>query len=221
MPRRNLVLANNEIYHIFNRSIARENIFSNKIYLKKVLEIIDFYRFSQQLRLSKFKALNEIQKKDYLLALKDKSPLVEIYSFALMPNHYHLLLKQLQDNGIVRFIANFQNSFAKVFNLKNERDGAVFQNSFKAKRVETDEQFIHISRYIHLNPVTAYLINFNQLANYPWTSFPIYVNEDKNSFVAVNFLLHLFGSKDKYADFVADQVSYQRELASIKDLIID
>ena len=221
MPRRNLVLANNEIYHIFNRSIARENIFSNKIYLKKVLEIIHFYRFPQQLRLSKFKALNEIQKKDYLLALKDKSPLVEIYSFALMPNHYHLLLKQLQDNGIVRFIANFQNSFAKIFNLKNERNGAVFQNSFKAKRVETDEQFIHISRYIHLNPVTAYLISFNQLANYPWTSFPIYVNEDKNSFVAVNFLLHLFGSKDKYADFVADQVSYQRELALIKDLILE
>ena len=221
MPRRNLVLAKDEIYHIFNRSIARENIFSNKINLKKALEILHFYRFPQQLRLSKFKTLTEIQKKDYLLALKDKSPLVEIYSFALMPNHYHLLLKQLQDNGIVRFIANFQNSFAKVFNLKNERDGAVFQNSFKAKRVETDEQFIHISRYIHLNPVTAYLINFNQLANYPWTSFPIYVNEDKNSFVAVNFLLHLFGSKDKYADFVADQVSYQRELASIQDLIID
>jgi len=221
MPRRNLVLAKDEIYHIFNRSIARENIFSNKINLKKALEILHFYRFPQQLRLSKFKALNEIQKKDYLLALKDKSPLVEIYSFALMPNHYHLLLKQLQDNGIVRFIANFQNSFAKIFNLKNERDGAVFQNSFKAKRAETDEQFIHISRYIHLNPVTAYLISFNQLANYPWTSFPIYVNEDKNSFVAVNFLLHLFGSKDKYADFVADQVSYQRELALIKDLILE
>lgn len=221
MPRRRIVLANDEIYHIFNRSIARENIFSLKNNLKKALEILQFYRLPQQIRLSKFKTLTESQKTEYLVAMKDKLPLVEVYAFAFMPNHYHFLLKQIQEGGIVRFISNFQNSFAKVFNLKNGRDGAVFQNSFKAKRVENDDQFLHVSRYIHLNPVTNYLINFNELASYPWTSFTKYISQEEDSFVNINFLLNLFGSKDKYVDFVADQVGYQRELALIKESMIE
>ena len=138
-----------------------------------------------------------------------------------MPNHYHFLVKQLRDNGLARFVSNFQNSFAKVFNIKNDRDGALFQNSFKAKRVETDEQFVHVSRYIHLNPVTAYLIKFNELKDYPLTSFPNYVYENKDLFVNTKFLLGMFKSAENYIKFVADQVGYQRELALVRDLIIE
>lgn len=221
MPRRRIVIANNEVYHVFNRSIARENIFSSKTDLRKALEILQFYRFPQRLRLSKFKALTELQKNDYLSSLIDLLPHVQIYAFAFMPNHYHLLLKQIRENGIVRLIANFQNSYAKVFNLKNERIGGLFQNSFKAKRVENDEQFIHISRYIHLNPVTSYMINFNLLANYPWTSFGAYVNSVRDSYIDIEPIVGLSGSIEKYVNFVADQVNYQRELALIKDLVVE
>jgi putative transposase len=221
MPSRGSVFAKNEVYHVFNRSIARENIFSLKSNLKKALEIVEFYRLPQQIRLSKFKSLTSSQKNEYVIATKDNLPLVEIYAFAFMPNHFHLLLKQLQDGGIVRFTANFQNSFAKVFNLKNSRDGALFQNSFKSVRIETDEQLLHVSRYIHLNPVTGYLIDFKELANYPWTSFPKYVNEERGSFVNVDLLLNLFASKEKLVAFVSDQVAYQRELALIKDLMLE
>lgn len=218
MPRRNIVFANNEIYHVFNRSIAKENIFSSRINLRKALEIVEFYRFPQRLRLSRVKMLPEGLKNEYFRALQQIPCLVEIYSFAFMPNHYHFLLKQLQKNGINRFISNFQNSFAKVFNLRVSREGSLFQHTFKAKRVETDEEYLHISRYIHLNPVTAYLIEFKDLADYLWTSFPAYVKGDKNSFVNTEFLLNFFQTKERYIDFVADQVDYQRGLALIKDL---
>jgi len=221
VPKRNLILATNEIYHVFNRSIAKENIFSSRINFRKAKEIVEFYRFPQKLRLSKFKTLTEDLKNDYRLSLQDQSPLIEIYAFSLMPNHYHFLVKQLRDNGLARFVSNFQNSFAKVFNIKNDRDGALFQNSFKAKRVETDEQFVHVSRYIHLNPVTAYLIKFNELKDYPLTSFPNYVYENKDLFVNTKFLLGMFKSAENYIKFVADQVGYQRELALVRDLIIE
>ena len=216
-----MILATNEIYHVFNRSIAKENIFSSRINFRKAKEIVEFYRFPQKLRLSKFKTLTEDLKNDYRLSLQDQSPLIEIYAFSLMPNHYHFLVKQLRDNGLARFVSNFQNSFAKVFNIKNDRDGALFQNSFKAKRVETDEQFVHVSRYIHLNPVTAYLIKFNELKDYPLTSFPNYVYENKDLFVNTKFLLGMFKSAENYIKFVADQVGYQRELALVRDLIIE
>lgn len=222
MPQRAVVFANNEIYHIFNRSIARAEIFSQKGNLHKIWEIVDYYRFPQKVRLSKFKSLPVSLKEEYINAFKNDKPLIEIYAFAFMPNHYHFLLKQLQDRGISRFMSNLQNSFAKVFNLKNERIGGLFQNPFKAKRIETDEQFIHVSRYIHLNPVTAYIIEFDKLASYQWTSFPAYALGEEIPFLNTGFLLEMFDSdKERYIKFVSDQVDYQRKLALIKDLTLE
>ena len=222
MPQRRMVLANNEIYHVFNRSIGGQHIFAQnqKFNLSKALEIINYYRFPQKIRLSRFRNLSSQLKKQYLDSVGSVTPLVEIYVFAFMSNHFHFLLKQMRDKGIATFVANFQNSFAKVFNLKNDRNGALFQNAFKAKRIETDEQFIHVSRYIHLNPVTAYIIEFDKLASFEWTSFSAYANE-RVSFVNSDLLLKMFGTKEKYIKFVADQVDYQRNLAHIKDLMID
>lgn len=221
MPRRNGVLATNEIYHIYNRSIAKEVVFDSSIHLRKSIEIIDYYRFSQEIRLSEFKNLPKEQKESYLLAMKNKDPIVEIYSFAFMPNHFHFLLKQLQERGITSFTSNFQNSFAKYFNIKNERDGGLFQSPFKGRWIENDEEFIHVSRYIHLNPVASYLINFKKLYTFPWTSFPYYVNDTASSFINTNFLLGMFQSRQSYIDFVSDQVDYQRRLSFIKNLIIE
>lgn len=222
MPQRNIVLATNEAYHVYDRTIAKAPIFSTKQYLNKILEIVEFYLYPQELRLSRLRTLPSETKKEYISNYRKKNPLVEIYSFAFMPNHYHFLLKQVTDNGISKFISNTQNSFAKFFNLKNNRNGALFQNAFKARRIENDEQFLHVSRYIHLNPVTSYMIEFKDLATYPYTSFPYYVsNDNKNLIVDCEAILELIGSKEKYTEFVADQVNYQRKLALIKDLIIE
>lgn len=221
MPQRTVVLVNNEIYHIFNRSIARVEIFSHRENLHKILEIVDYYRFPQAVRLSKFKSLPMPLKEEYLKSFKYETPLVEIYAFAFMPNHFHFLLKQIQDRGISKFISNLQNSFAKVFNLKNDRIGGLFQNSFKAKRIETDEQFIHVSRYIHLNPVTAYIIEFGKLTNYQWTSFPGYALGEEIPYLNTDFLLSMFASRQSYIKFVSDQVDYQRELELIRNLILE
>ena len=221
MPQRSVVLATNETYHVFNRSIAKAPLFSTKWHLNKAEEIVEFYMYPQVLRLSKLRTLPPDTKKEYIIAYRKREPLVEIYSFAFMPNHYHFLLKQLSDNGISRFISNVQNSFAKFYNLKNDRNGALFQNSFKAKRAETEEQFLHISRYIHLNPVTSYLIEFKDLATYSYTSFPYYINQGHSLIANTKVILDLVGSKENYIQFVSDQVEYQRELVLIKDLIIE
>ncbi len=223
MPQRPVVLANNEIYHVFNRSIGNQQIFAQnqRFNLSKALEIVNYYRFPQKIRLSRFKKLSTELKKQYLDAVGSVAPFVEIYVFAFMPNHFHFVLKQMQDKGIATFVSNVQNSFAKVFNLKNNRNGALFQNAFKAKRVINDEQFSHISRYIHLNPVTSYIIELDKLEGFAWTSFPAYSSNRQIPFVNSDFLLKMFGTKEKYVKFVADQVDYQRKLAHIKDLMVD
>jgi len=219
MPRRNVLLISNEIYHVFNRSIAKTDIFFSKINLRRILETIDYYRYRHIIRLSKFKSLPQKIKEEYMLRFKNTEPLIEIYAYSIMPNHYHFLLKQIQNGGIAKFISTTQNSFAKYFNLKNNRDGSLFQNAFKAKRVNSEEELIHISRYIHLNPITACLIEIEELTGSTFTSFPYYIHEEKHSVINTQLLLGIFQDAHAYKKFVFDQSDYQKKLGMIKNLI--
>jgi putative transposase len=221
MQTRKVVLATNEIYHVYNRSIAKEQICTTLTQLHHFLKIIDYYRFPQELRYSEFNKLSSEAKDNYLFLLQKKNPIVEIYAYAFMPNHYHFLLKQLEEDGIRQFISITQNSIAKYFNIRNDRHGGLFQSPFQARWIESDEQFMHVSRYIHLNPVTAFKITINQLSSYPYTSFPEYVGNSTMPWLNTQLLLKMFPSKNKYREFVENQVDYQRTLASISDLLMD
>ncbi len=221
MPLRREVLATDEIYHVFNRSVANADILTNRRTLHRMLALLEYYRLKQRLRYSKFITLPKEQRTRYFKEMESYPKLVDVYTFALMPTHYHLLIKQVYDNGIVQFIANIQNSFAKFFNLKWDRHGALFQNPFKTKWVQTDEELLHISRYIHLNPVTSYLLGFEDLTDYEWTSFSWYMDEEKNRFLDTSIILTLAGSRKQYRQFVGDRVDYQRELSRIKRLILE
>lgn len=147
-----------------------------------------------------------------------KDPLVEIYSYSFMPNHLHLLAKEIKEMGIRSFMHNFQNSFAKYYNIKNKRHGSVFQNRFKAKLVQTTEQFIHVVRYINLNPVTAHIIEFNELKNSLVTSYRDYLVDNSETFITKDKLIREFKNKERFIQFHEDQVDYQRKLAKIKKI---
>lgn len=215
------VLVSNQIYHVFNRTVGNDILFPSKNEFSRLLELVNYYRFPQRMKYSFYKRLSIDKRNDYLEEYSKLKSLIEIYAFALMPNHYHFLLKQKQNNGIKIFISNIQNGFAKYINVKHDRHGGLFQDTFKRKWVGTDEELLHVSRYIHLNPVTSYIVNFNYLLSDVATSFRNYVNEDKNGFVNIDIILSLVGGSEKYRKFVEDQVSYQRELGKIKHLIIE
>jgi len=221
MASHKIFLSTGEIYHVFNRSIGKAAIFNSSEYLNKILEIVNYYRFSQRLRLSKYNLMSESLQNEYMANIVKSSPLIEIYVYSFMTNHYHLLIKQLQAKGISRFLSNIQNSFAKYFDLKNDRNGGLFQASFKAKRITNNEEFIHVSRYIHLNHVTSRIIEFDQLLTYEWTSLPCYLNENLNKFVNTQPILDYFKTPEKYLRFLKNQVDYQRKLKKIKDLLLD
>lgn len=221
MPRRSIIIATGEVYHLFNRTVGHEEIFSLKRQLHQILAITDYYRFNQPLRYSKFKQLSITMRIQYLNQQLKYEPIVDIFSYSFMPNHFHFLLKQLKDNGIRQFISNIQNSYARFFNLKNNRHGTLFTNPFKAKHIETDEQLIHSSRYIHLNHVTGYLINIKELFDYPWSSFHYYVDSKKDTFINREPILNHFGTSENYIKFVVDQADYQRKLKLINHVALD
>src|SRR3990172_3613917 len=217
--KRKVIFSEGEIYHIYNRSVGSLEILIGYKELQRALDLIYFYRFPQNIKFSHYKDLSSENRKEYLENIKKQKPFVEIYAFSLMPDHFHILLKQLAKDGLKSFISNFQNAFAKYYNKKNDRGGSVFKNPFKAKWIESDEIFVHVSRYIHLNPVTSYLIEMENLPKYPWTSYPFYTGNSQRDLINTQLLLKILGSTRKYQKFVENQVDYQRKLNLIKKAI--
>ena len=223
MPYRKTLLVTNETYHIFNRSVARQPIFVSQRDYTRALETINFYRYSKPpLRYSYYNRLIPQEKQNFFKNLStNQEPSLEILAFCLMPNHVHLLIKQREDNGISNLMRNFQHSYSKYFNLKNNRVGALFQAMFKAIRIETEEQLLHVSRYIHLNPVSSSLIKLESLENYPWTSFREYAGKLEPKHVQPEQILNFFKSRNHYKEFIFDQAGYQQQLESIKHLTLE
>lgn len=222
MPYRKTIFATNEIYHVVNRSIAQIPIFKETRDCQRALEVIDFYRYIKPpLSFSHYKRLPKEDKEKFIESLRKQKTLMEIIAFCLMPNHCHFLLKQIEEKGISIFMRNFQDSYARYFNTKYKRAGGLFQSMFKAIRIETGEQLLHVSRYIHLNPVSAYLIEVRGLENYRWSSFPEYINPSRSLFTNPDFILSFFKTKGVYKKFIFDQADYQRELEKIKHLVLE
>lgn len=224
MPGRKIPLVTNHIYHALNRGIASQPIFLTKRNYQRMLEVIWYYQnqnpplsYSHLIRLP-IKQKTEILKK----LEKTKKFLVEIISLCLMPNHFHLLLKQTQKNGISIFMSNFTNSYTRYFNTKNKRTGPLFQGKFKAVMVETDEQLLHLSRYIHLNPYTSYVVkSLEDIEHYPYSSLPVYLGHSKANLFQKKIILNQFKNVESYKKFVLDQAKYQRKLEHIKHLLME
>ncbi|MBI4990703.1 transposase [Candidatus Gottesmanbacteria bacterium] len=224
MPYRRYPIVLGEIYHVFNRSIARQPIFLNQRDCQRALDVLYFYSFEKPgLRFSHYNRLSQEEKSKFLDNLKiTKNKQIQLLAFCLMPNHIHLLVKGLQQRGIAIFMANFQHSYAKYFNTKNKRTGSVFQSMFKAVRIETDEQLLHVVRYIHINPLTSYVVkDTSNLEDYLWSSYPDYVGRRQLNFVDPKLVLESFASTDSFKQFTLNQVDYQRKLEEIKHLILE
>lgn len=220
---RKTVFANDQIYHVFNRGVEKRPIFLSKRDYERALQTLTFYSYANlPIRFSKFLQLQEPLKLETINNIKSNNPLrVEIIVFCLMPNHFHLLLKQTEENGISRFLADLTNSYTKYFNIKNDRVGPLMQGLFKAVRIEDDNQLVHISRYIHLNPTSSFLIKPEELKTYHWSSYPEYLGLVNEQVCQKEAVLGQFNSTDLYKQFVLDQVDYARTLEQIKHLNFD
>lgn len=223
MAVRTVPLINDQVYHIFNRSLERKPIFSCIRDNERVLTTLSFYRFANiPVKLSYFltwSAERRIQLLDNLE--KENKVIIRVLCFSLMPNHFHLLLRQVSDGGISTYLGLLQNSFTKYFNTKRKRKGHLFEGQFKAVRIETEEQLLHVSRYIHLNPYTSFVVkNLEDLSSYPWSSLPSYLGKARG-FVTTEDILSSFKNTEAYKEFVFGQADYQRTLESIKHLVLE
>ncbi|QQG43564.1 MAG: transposase [Candidatus Daviesbacteria bacterium] len=213
MPARTTPLVNEQIYHIYNRGTEKRRIFDNKRCYSRFIQTIRYY----QLEGPKPKFSNFIKQK--LFNPDPEKKIVEIICYCLMPNHFHLLVKQLKDGGISEFMRKLSDSYTKYYNIKFERVGALLQGPFKAVLIETDEQLTHVSRYIHLNPLVSFLVK--DLAQYEWSSYEEYINNKSIGICVKENVLGFFKSPEDYKQFVLDQAGYGQQLELIKHQLVD
>src|SRR3989344_6016546 len=213
--------AENEIYHIYNRGVEKRPVFMDDKdrfrFIHDLYEMNDVDPVTNSLfyinKSSDIDARSRYSKQENPEMSKDKPRelLVEILVFALMPNHFHLLVRQKKEDGIVKFMQKLGTGYAMYFNKKYKRVGGLFQGRFKAVLISEEAHFIHLPFYIHTNPLdliygSSTSIDFEKkmdfLKKYRWSSFPDYIG--KKNFPSVT-------SRELFLKFFGDEREYEKE----------
>lgn len=212
-------LVNGQVYHVISRSIAGYKIFNiDKDYLR-FEEMLNYYKTKSSYKYSLFKRLSlSLQSKTMLSILSNpNNQYVQIIAYCLMPTHIHLILKQLKDNGVSVFMSNILNSYARYFNVSHGRKGPLWEGRFKSILVSTDEQLLHLTRYVHLNPSSAGIVTNPE--DWDFSSYKEFINKTKRKICNYKKILDI-NTKD-YQKFVEDRKAYQQEISKIKSILID
>ena len=163
MSRQPRQLSQSGLYHIVFRGVNRQHIFEEDKDYQKMIETL------------------EKLKKDISF---------EIYAYCFMSNHVHILLKENKELDISLIMKRLLTKYARWYNIKYDRSGALIANRYKSEAVEVDEYFLSVVRYIHQNPLKAKMIE--NIRDYKWSSYLDYINMAD-------------GITDK--EFVLDQIS--------------
>ena len=214
-----------DICHIYNRGANKALIFNNNA---------DRWRFLQGSFLFNDKknspfVLHEIEKinrgrinflllKDFIENnRKDREPLVRIMADCLMPNHFHLIIQELQEGGISKFMHKLGTGYTSFKNKKDDRSGSLFQGPYKIVKVESDEQLKYLLVYVNvINPGQSIEPNLKEKGiknvdaiidfaeNYDWSTNKEYLNTRESIIIDKGLLGEIFSNSEEYKEFVRE-----------------
>lgn len=218
MAIRKILLTNDGYYHIFNKSIAGYTIFNTSSNFDRIISLINYYQFSDiPNKFSIFNKLNQLEKSEIINQLNNNNnKVVDIVAYCIMPTHFHLILRQNVNIGISEYVAKITNSYSHYFNLLHHRKGPLWQSRFKNVMIGSDEQLFHLSRYLHLNPVTSKIVDKPQ--DWKYSSYFEYLNGVE---LICRYKNVIGIDKKTYQKFVDNQTNYQRRLHEIKKIILE
>lgn len=202
-----------EIYHICNKSISSYTIFRKESYIERFLDALAYYDCEPKTSFSnnsRYKAAFQ-----YSSVIQLENPTFKILAYCIMPDHYHLLLSPDKSTNVSHFIGTVENSYTRFYNIKNNRRGPLWQSRFRCIRIVNNEQLLHVSRYIHLNPVTADLVKEPQY--WIFSSYRLYLQQ----FILDNIQPISIRTSEAYEKFVMDNKDYQKKLRWIKKQMRD
>ena len=179
---RPITFTNDEYYHICNRGVLKQKIFKDQRDWVRLLFTVLFFQSSLTFDNISSDIKNTMpQITGHPMSFKKtndivKNRMVELTAFCLMPNHFHLLVKQVADGGISKYLQRIQNSYTKFINTKYKISGHLFQGPFRAIHIEDNDQILYTSAYIHLNPKE---LKGENPEKYKWSSYQDYLTQNR------------------------------------------
>ncbi|KKU75522.1 MAG: hypothetical protein UY78_C0005G0011 [Parcubacteria group bacterium GW2011_GWA1_53_13] len=229
-----------KIYHIFNRGVEKRNIFLSDgdrwrflqgLYLfnDEAGSLNLLYRLEQQKGKMHFGILRDYLRKAGI----ERKPLVRIMADCLKPNHFHLLVEEIQKNGISRFMQKLGVGYTKFFNKKYERVGPLFQGVFKAVEIKKDEQLHYIIAYINvINPGQELEPELKTAAkdpeeimrfieHYPWSTHLEYLGKRDSIITDMGIAAKIFPTPKSYLGFVRDIVRGKKSIGAAQNFLLE
>lgn len=205
-----------EFYHIYNRGNNKSVIFLNDSDRKRFLRLLYICNTSSPVV---FKTIQGMP----LDKIKREDTLVDIGAYCLMPNHFHLLLREKEEGGISRFLEKLLTGYSMYFNKRHGRTGKLFEGRSRAQHADTDEYLKYLFAYIHLNPlkiidpewkesgVTDHTKAKKYLAEYRFSSYPEYLGTDREEgkILAREAFPEYFSKPKDFDKFIGDWLSYK------------
>lgn len=242
MPYRKEEFTNGEVYHIVLRALDDNLIFKDdNDYYRGIFSMYEFnnskpvsiwLRRLQRKKEKLLQGLSSQYSEDKIIPQRDL--FVEVLAFCFMPNHIHLLLRQIVDNGITKFMSKVGTGYAGYFNRKYQRKGHVFQNRFRSVYVKDNDQLIIVFNYIHANPISLIVPNFKEtgiknpkramqfIESYKWSSYRDYLGFKNFPSVTQRELMgEIIGGAIGCKALLEDWVMHKKELSEFKDLFIE
>jgi len=217
----------NCIYHIYNRGVEKRKVFlGDKDYFRF---IHDLFEFNDTVPAGKFSTIGGSTSD----SRKKRNLIVEILAFCLMPNHFHLFIRQLVEGGIVKFMQKLGTGYTMYFNEKYKRVGGLFQGRFKAILIDDENHFLYLPYYIHSNPLDLIMPKWKEkgiedwrktnqfLESYRWSSYLDYIGK-KNfpSVISTELLNELCGGPKEYKSAMKGWFE-SLDIEEIKELILE
>jgi len=246
MPRRKEKITNDGVYHVILRALDNNLIFKDvNDYYRGIFSIYELNNFNPvtiQARRKSRIAFKKSLKKDrargsiQFKEIDKRDRLVDVLAFCFMPNHIHLLLKQITDDGISKFMQKVGGGYGMYFNKKYKRKGHVFQDTFKSIYIKDDRQFIVVASYIFTNPVALIESGWKEkgirkhsvkmvvdfLEEYKWSSYLDCIGiQNFPSVIQKDFLMENMGGQNGCKNLVKKWLEQKKDLSSFSDLLLE
>lgn len=201
-------------YHLYNRGVEKRDIFLDEQDYKVFLHFLKQYLSPSELPVFSSTGptgVTPVRSRP----IKSVYGFVKLLAYSLMPNHFHLLVKQENKDGITQLMNRIGTNYGMYFNKHYERVGPLFQGVYKAVLVESEEQLLHLSRYIHLNPFELENKSFDRLVDYPYSSYGDYLGIRDTKWISPAEILSYFKTRKRVGK--VDYFSYQSFVEDYKE----
>lgn len=204
--------ANGESYHIFNRGVDKRDVFLDDIDYHRFIISVALLNDEQEGLMEQWRNLKKddsnVQFSDFR-RLNLRKPLVEVVAYCFNVNHYHFILRQLEDDGIKKFMHRLGTAYTMFFNKKYKRSGSLFQGRFKAIHIDSNEHLLYLSDYVNQN----HFIHGLGGEDWKYSSLAEYKNLHNGNVYICNTksVLDQFKNIDEYSEFLNGNALYLKD----------